>query len=338
VGEHAEIVLGPARESLLRAERVRRALGRFSLESLFGLAPDPQASLDERVDALLVDPDHAIKTSSFNWFVTIIIQRTTAVANDALLDHRYFWLDPEEAGRLEEEFGSRAFPEIDLLAVYVSTVVDLQMFERVIVDDVVYFSSPGRETFGLSRGSSSAELSVDHPMESLDIGELNRLLTAIRAAPRQRPKWLADVANWYLSAAREEDQLKRFLWYFFGLEILTQKLAPELYGAVTTDLGIKLDDGTYQEGGDLPIAQLLGERGRLTLVSKFTIIAMKLLPTDATADVQQFKDLKAARDAFAHGDLSQVNNLTTHRARTLLGRYIAAALRFKFPTQAVPSS
>lgn len=257
------------------------------------------------------------------------MERRAEVPVDSTSDEPYFWIEPAVATRLEAEAVSNSSPHIDLVATLLATVIDSEFFEKPIVEDQVFFSATGRETFGLPRFSGQASLTVKRGLANLDIDRLEELLAAADSIPSRHHHWLKGVKHRFLNGTRETDPWKRFLWNYLALEILTHKLAGEFYESLGRELSLRLGPDLYLEGNNLPISELLWAKERLPVTAKFTILALKLFPESATDDVESFKTCKEARDALSHGSLTDTERLPTNRVRSLLERYIAAAVRFK---------
>ena len=175
-GERCVVLLGAPSESVLRANQVRRAIGYVLLSGHFGQAPDPEAERDLLIGKAL-DEGPTPSASDYNWYVTLVLERRVSVADGSVADRRYLWLDFGEAMRLESELLTYARPQIDLLATCVSTVLGKIFFHVVALEDRVFFSAPGRESFGLPEFS--------FPRMTVNAGRSDSTRTAI-LAPRER--------------------------------------------------------------------------------------------------------------------------------------------------------
>lgn len=316
--ERSFIFLGTPPEPILRANKVRKAIGRVALRGLFGKAPVSKADMltKEALGEVTDLPE------DYNWYVTIVVEREADVADADIADREYLWLDWGKAMELEEDFESYASPYIDLLATYVSTIIERTFFGEVIIDDYVFSSAPSRESFGLPKVSLSGNVTVTKSTESLnlELEELKQLLQKVATLPQNRHQWLKSISHCRLAAIREKDPMKRFLLSFFALEILTHKL----FKLVGSKKGVAVKE--YLVGLWF---KLVGRKKQLFLREEFKTVALSLFPSSATADVKDFVRAKDARDKLSHGVLEKVAELPTSMVTVLLEKYLAGAVKFQ---------
>jgi len=319
-------LLGAPPESILRANQVRRAIGHVVLHGLFGRAPDPETERELLIEKALEEDAGGPAASDYNWYVTIVLERLANVAGGSVANRRYLWLDVGEATRLETELLAYARPYIDLLATGLTTLLDWTFFEEVTLEDRVFFSVPGHESFGLPELSVSASASVIKSGGSLDVGRLRQLLQGVASLPQSERLWLSSANHWHLAALRERDPWKRFLWSFLAMEILTNKLAAKLYDEVIRKLRVEgKEDGAVEPA---LVADVLVPKKKLSLVGNFAIVALAIFPDSAMEDVEAFRKVNTARNRLAHGDLKEERDLATPTLLGLLQRYMAAAMQF----------
>ncbi len=242
-GGRAEILLGVAPEADLRANKVTRALGQTFLE--FFLGTDPVGRPDEMIERFMDEDIGAPTATDHNWYVTVALEREIDVADSDVGDSRFVWLDLEVARSLEADFLRDAVSHIDLLSTYTSTLIESTFFERVVVDDRVFFLAPDREAFGRPRSSSRANASVARNIQSPRTTELEQLLRTASEAPRQKHEWLQRVKLWYLAAIRESDPWRQFFWCFLAIEALTHELAEPLLKTARLNLQQGLGTDLY---------------------------------------------------------------------------------------------
>lgn len=326
-GERCVVLLGAPSESVLRANQVRRAIGYVLLSGHFGQAPDPEAERDLLIGKAL-DEGPTPSASDYNWYVTLVLERRVSVADGSVADRRYLWLDFGEAMRLESELLTYARPQIDLLATCVSTVLGKIFFHVVALEDRVFFSAPGRESFGLPE-FSFPRMTVNMSGGSADTGRLRQLLQGVASLPQGERLWLKSANYWYLAALGERDSWKRFLSSYFAMEILTNKLVEKLYDHVVA--GLRLE-GYERSALKTAIGRIVVPREQLTLAGKFAIVALGLFPDSATQDLMDFQKMNRIRNRLAHGDASEERHLGTLVG--LLDKYMAAAMQFHVARQA----
>lgn len=326
-GERCLVLLGAPPESILRANQVRRAIGRVALHGLFGRAPDPEAERELLIEKALEEDAGGPAASDYNWYVTIVLERVANVTDGSVANRGYLWLDIGEAMRLETELLPYARPYIDLLATGLTTLLDWTFFEEVTLEDRVFFSVPDHESFGLPEFSVSASASVIKSGRSLDTGRLRQLLQGVASLRQSERHWLSSVNHWHLAALRERDPWKRFLWSFLAMEILTNKLADALYDDVVG--GLRLDGNAHSALKTPAISEIAVPKRQLPLAGKFAIVALGLFPDSATKDLTDFRKVKSARDKLSHGDLREERHLATPTLLGLLQKYMAAAVQFQ---------
>jgi hypothetical protein len=237
-----------------------------------------------------------------NWYVSVVVEQDIDLQEGFVPDRKYLWVDVAKAMELEAGLRSHASPHLDVLATCVSTVIASDFFEEVVVDDRVFFSAPGRDSFGLPSFSVGAVgVIMERPLESLALTELERRLHGAAKLPRGKHQSLDTVARWHLAAIAERDPWKRFFWSFLALEVLTHRLFAIL---------------------DTPT------EGRMDLADRFELVALRLFPDRAASDLADFRRGKKARDDLAHGRPREADRLPVMAVRSLLERYLAAGLQY----------
>lgn len=334
LGERTQVLLGVAPEFVLQATRVRRALGRLSLDALVGDVPATNTERIERLEQYVVEAAEASdlpSASEFEWFITFVVEREVEVGEGDLVENPFLWIEPNLATQLSDDLLEHASPYIDLLTTYVSTVVGPEFFAKVVLDDRVVYTAVEREAFSLPTFSTEARLAVFHTDQALDLTRLSAMLGTVASLPRQRHDWLNKVAQWYLRTLREEDPWKQFLWGFTALEILAHRLWAGFYDNVSANLNLTTASATAQDTLGLAISRLLWPKdaSRIPITAKFALIALSLSADTASADVQTFAKLKQARDDLAHGGLEREEDLPRSECRLLLARYLALAAEAK---------
>lgn len=299
-GERSWILLGAPPESILGADRVRRAIGRVALAGGFGKAPDPRAQRDMLIEQALEGQD-AQAAQEPNWYVTVVVEREIDLPEGFVRDSKYLWVEERKAEELQTDFRSYASAHLDVLATCASTIIDCAFFEEVIVADRVFFCAPGRESFGLPSFSVGAiGVVTKSPLESLALTELERRLHGAAKLPRGKHQSLDTVARWHVAAIAERDPWKRFFWSFVALEVLTNRL----FAAMGTPT-----------------------KGKMDLADRFKLVALWLFPDRAASDLADFRRGKKARDDLAHGRPREMGRLPVVPVRSLLERYLDAGVQ-----------
>ena len=334
--ERSWILLGAPPESILRADRVRRAIGWVSLPGGFGKAADPGAQRDMLIEQALEGED-AQPAREPNWYVTVVVEREIDLQEGFVGDSKYLWVEERKAMELETDFRSYASPHLDVLAACASTIIDSGFFEEVIVNDRVFFCAPGRESFGLPSFSVGAiGVVIKTPLESLALTELERRLHCAARLPPEKLQSLDTVARWHLAAIAEHDPWKRFFWSFLALEVLTNRLFAALHNRVKSNVDSRPAAQTDADPLVLALPHLIRPQGEFNLGERFKVVALCLFPGGAARDLRDFQRAKKARDNLAHGELSDVRELPIGAVRSLLERYLDRAVAELLPPPQPP--
>jgi hypothetical protein len=330
--ERAWILLGAPDAVIVRANRIGQALGRISLRTFVGQELADGTDTERLVEQELDAGNGLTSENDYNWYVTIAVERQSDINSEQLRSHRFLWVEPALALRLRNEFASYTLPFLDSLTFYVSTIVGSDFLRIPVVSDHVVFTAEGREPFRLPRftGTGNASLAVSHPLDTLDMSRFEQTLRlATTRRNRQQLSWTSSVMHWRLEAIQETDPLKRFLWHFFALENMVNKLAPKFRVEVARRLTL-VDESTGQPvNGPLPTHELMWEQNRTPLAAKFAVVAMHLSPSSALDDTAIFKQAMNARHNLAHGQVKDPKELPTEATRQLLERYLDTAIRFQ---------
>lgn len=126
---------------------------------------------------------------------------------------------------------------------------------------------------------------------------------ALQSIVKQAPKLHPRATKYFALGMAEDDQLKRFLYFFLSLEVETHAVFGRL------DHADKLRSQIFQQGLDAPrqsAAKLIHGNiaGWKSLYDRFVWCATCAWPMLTEEDIALFKELKNARDDIAHGNES----------------------------------
>ena len=129
-----------------------------------------------------------------------------------------------------------------------------------------------------------------------DVRARDALNCSVERAPRLDPR----AAKYFALGASEEDQLKRFLFFFLALEVETHAV----FGRIN-HISV-LHDKVLRDKGDAPRSSTVDLIARdirklENLFDRFAWCAACSWPSLSDDDIRLFKELKSARDAIAHG-------------------------------------
>lgn len=316
---------------VLEAFQIRRIIGRWWLNTTFRGMPlptDPDTAIAEEISQINLgeswhDP----------WYVTIVVEQDIDVTDSGITDYQYVWL-VDDIWERASRFQMIAVPHIDRLALLASTAMSIAAFEKVVIEDHVYFAAPGRRTFGLPEPRMSARLQVSRPLHSLDEEALERRLHAALDLTPSDLGWLDRVTPWLLAGLREEDPWKAFMQLFTGLELLHEGLVKRYYDRVVGSGCVHGSDLASLKSTPVLAALLnrkqtkISSRRDLSQQGEFAVIALALFPLDADADFETFVRIKRLRNDVSHGDRTFAETtFPVSDLRKLLTRYLDAAIQ-----------
>jgi hypothetical protein len=146
-------------------------------------------------------------------------------------------------------------------------------------------------------------------------------------ARRQDWQAFAHATHWYEAMRGErDDPLRRYLWAFVALEVLTNVLYARLYEPAVSTLNLTAIDGSSPPRS-VAHSALVRTKKQLHLVECFAVVAGYLSPKTAREDVSQFRKAYKARNDIAHGN-QRLTALTfpSKALEGLLNRYVELAL------------
>ena len=320
-GELAAVYFGPAPDLVIEAYANRRAIGMLFLQALARSPECTDMSPMEIVEHFRADPELHFPINHWNWFTTLVIERSVDVDDSAIADRPHYWLQPAIVAALEADFESEARPHLDRLASAVAAVTRPGLLTD-LVHSGVYFFAHDRAPFGDPKPSLSATASITSPMEQFPASEVQAALQQLARSPEATLRTLDSVRHWYLEARKEKDRWKRFLWSFLALEIMTRKLSKQFLAEVIGRFRLDTIEGIEPE----LLASLIPEHERLPLVAQFIVMSLALSPATTAADQLKFKAVKKARDRLSHGDLRSEEELPLAEAESLLQSYFRLAM------------
>ena len=142
------------------------------------------------------------------------------------------------------------------------------------------------------------ELTVSRKLEAITVGD------KIESSVAKAPKLHQRAANYFALGCAENDQLKRFLYFFLSLEVETHAVFGRISDRANTASLLPVGS----PGSRLPssVELLVSKVTALdNLFDRFVWCANTFWTHLAEDDVALFKKLKGARDAIAHGRESE---------------------------------
>lgn len=162
------------------------------------------------------------------------------------------------------------------------------------VDEVIFGATPEARTVHDLRLSMSARAFASVAVSS------EKAKTSLAATVALAPKLNVKVARFFKLALFEEDDLKRFLYFFLALEVQTHAT----FGAVDHPTRVSSLIPPTSVAGQSAVGLLRRHTDNMkTLRDRFIWCALCSWTSIADSDVVEFKRLKDIRDAIAHGSI-----------------------------------
>ena len=179
-GERVAIYLGQPVEDLYRTYQVAQA-GGFTLVRRNVLheeitEADEAAALQQVHTELLRDD-----LTRWNWYITIVIERTIEVPDSQCTPSRWFSIDPMLAESAEREFLQYGSYQADFLVDHLVTHIPKHFFATRDVDDrVVFFAGDGPpfRMFQITMGGVT--VSTSGPMHLFNVGQIRAAMSDLQ--------------------------------------------------------------------------------------------------------------------------------------------------------------
>ena len=175
-------------------------------------------------------------------------------------------------------------------------------------------ASAGRTTDGTMvhdiRLNVHAEVTVSRALTNPEA--IKSLTTTVERAPKLHQR----AAKYFALGTAEDDQLKKFLYFFLSLEVETHAA----FGRIDHDRTLR--SKVFRDGSNAPRPSLSALVSRDiakwdNLFDRFVWCATCTWPNLVDDDIQLFKELKSTRDSIAHGRASEPPAGFAHKAELL---------------------
>ena len=143
---------------------------------------------------------------------------------------------------------------------------------------------------------------------------------SLRATTMLAPRLSSKAARFFSLGTTEEDELKKFLYFFLALEVETHAVFSQIDHPQA--ISMMLDPNSKPLPATISLLQRQADQLR-NLFDRFVWNAACAWGTISEADVQQFKELKAIRDNIAHGTISGPPSGTAVLAQRLTRKVLA---------------
>ncbi len=162
----------------------------------------------------------------------------------------------------------------------------------------------------------TAYVSYRLPQDSLD----HKLEQAVRLAPTLNPK----ASRFFALGLGEDDELKRFLYFFLALEVETHAI----FGRIDHEASFRklISSATPPRQSTVLLLQRQADQLK-NLYDRFVWCAASVWTNLHDDDIGDFKKLKQARDAIAHGSRSEPPAGFARLAETLAQKLLTYRLQ-----------
>jgi hypothetical protein len=318
------VTVGDIPEHIVQGIRVFRAVHPYALSLLFhsdGLTADERLQcLDELCDA--VDVADIYGNDQYGLWASFELCRPTQVQAS---ESKYVWAN-KDANALEkaQTFATEAKDYLNAAVARLQAGLEpLKLAKTLVRTEYAYILADGRTACREFNPSLRARGRVSSPgWNGVSFEKASEALHTLPVDGAQLRKLLRTPSEWLWAAlAEDEDQLRRFLFSFFGLEILINKTHRRVEGSVV---------GALRDGLDgLPIEELMwpsvsdeAQHPSRNLVFRFALVAVALSPATAANDVSIFRRLHRARNNLAHGEAATIEDLPVQEAIEMLRQYL----------------
>jgi hypothetical protein len=310
------------------AVRALHAWRPFILNSMFGghYAGKSMEELEEVFEDLLPDKETAVAefSKAGHTYITVALRRPVRVQASDQRTHR--WLT--DLGPLADvsEFMEQAGEYLDVTGVLLMGPLgrELGSYTAAYRSNRSFLFAPGKTPLltDIQLRAGAVGLSVSgEGWHDRDWQPVSDLLAQPHAPADAR--LVKSASRWLWAATAEtDDTLRRFLFGFFGLEILSNKCGKAYEGTLVEQLSDSLNGA--------PLKELFWPSPRDTdspwrnLVFRFAVMALYLNNDGAADDVALFKRVASARNDLAHGAAGDdaVHQLPANEAIGLLRDYL----------------
>jgi hypothetical protein len=326
------VTIGEVPIYILDALRTHRGqipyvLNKFFGQQYAGMSIEEQVAVLERYTA---EVDLGDVTGGFPLFVTFELSRPIQIQADPAA--RFFWAP--EGGPDVQTFEKFSQVASEYLATAVACVQaelgdQLRLDRLTFGDDRAYLVAPGKAAITVPRGTATASAIVlSSGWSTLPFNEIKSTVETLPAAVTAVSSVVVTPSRWLQAAlAERQDPLRRFLFAFFGLEVLVNKV--EKAWKLRDEVGSELS----KELGGAPIDVLMWPVSRddeapfRNLVFRFACLAISLSRSTAIQDVAEFRQLVRTRNALAHGEPTTIDSLPAWPCIELLRRYLSLVAR-----------
>ncbi len=327
-GDSLSVVIGDIPPHILDALRTWRGQIPYILNTTYGQRYEGMPIEDQvaAIEGYVSEVDLSDVTEAFPLFVTFELSRPIQIQADPAA--KFFWvLEGGPDAQIFDEFGHAAseYLEIAVICIQAELGGQLQLDRLTFADDRAYLVAPGKAAITAPRGNLTASgIVLSDGWPQLPFPEITNAVQTLPAAVAAVRSVIATSSRWFHAAlAEKQDPLRRFLFAFFGLEVLVNKVAKSW--KLRDQVGAELS----KELGGVPVDALIwpvqGDDGlpSRNLTFRFACLATLLSRNTAIHDVLEFHNVARARHRLAHGEPTDLDSLPAWPCIELLRRYLS---------------
>jgi hypothetical protein len=319
-GDTCRIWFGPIADEIRQGVRIWMAMGNMYLNMRARGGEAGDAAVEEQLE----------KVEGYDnrpWYVTVTLNRPVQLDAADLTGQRYWWLLPgDELERVEDSLRTDAPAAFDFALSAMAPLLPAQMFAGREISAATFTTAPGRGPIFAPKVNMTMRGAAHRSMTSFPLDALRARLDDLQ---RRRTDWqsLEHAAHWYEAMRGEQDDpLRRYLWGFVALEVMTNLLYDRLYDPAVATVTLTAADGNTPPRSVVREA-LVQPKRQLGLTKRFAVVASYISPASAKNDIAVFRRVYKARNEIAHGE-KQLTALTfpSMAMEELLGRYFDLGL------------
>lgn len=317
--DQVAVHIGALPDELTATVRQWRAQSNGILDQLFGGATFEQRVARYAEDLATVElPEFE---NPYPSWLTIRLSRRVRVR--ASQGRTLAWLvDPDAAMAVLEAFDSEAGPYLDgVMAQLFALPPGLNLGAVRYSDRRAFLTAPGRAPLRQPRVQMSvndAGVIVGTAWATAPVPEIEALVDGLPQGA-QAGRLASVPARWLTEALAEEDEIRRFVFAFAGLETLATLAEKHARERLTERLALA--------NPTLPVKELLwpsktDDFADRNLAFRFAAMAAVYSPSSTAADLAAFSKIAKVRNALFHGSDNSVDRDLSIACLNLLRRYI----------------
>lgn len=321
-GDEVAIVFSseiPAR--IAKYVRMCRASAIFLARKMFFGGEGLPSAIDDAIEHIMAENNQLLQEGGYEWHISISIERRFDIDDNLVLHppSRYTWLTYHSYDLPNiKEFNIKVKEQLNSLETYISFLFGSHYIENLIVHQSLILDEQDEFVFQMPIHSGSTSLGTQYSEKMLPSGRFEELLEEFRRR-RQTVNRFKEVMRLRTLYIREKDELKKFFYGFWSLEVLINSVSSR--ARTQTEKFVKEN----QACNSYLVVDLIKSLDKANIQDKFKVMQCALNCQDAEEDFRIFKKISDTRNNLAHGKLSDVESSIPEVER-MLNKYLARAL------------